>query len=53
MTKSAIIHIRTTAFRKEEMLQAVDRVDGYTQTRLVEEGVDLMLKSLAAKGKKK
>jgi hypothetical protein len=47
MTKSAIIHVRTTAERKDAILKASQTLKGYTQTRIVEEGVDLLLKKKA------
>lgn len=44
MTKSAIIHVRTTEERKKAILDASKKLCGYTQTRIIEEGVDLFLK---------
>jgi hypothetical protein len=55
MTKSAIIHVRTTEDRKNAIIEAAKKHEGYTQTRIVEEGIDLLLKAKmmsSRKGKK-
>lgn len=41
--KTAIIHIRTTPDRKASIHSLAQRLPGYTATRLVEEGVDLIV----------
>lgn len=47
MTKSAIIHIRTTKERKDAVIKVAKQLCGYTQTKVIEEGIDLFLKKKA------
>jgi hypothetical protein len=42
-TKTAIIHIRTTPERKATVSKLAKALPGYTATRLIEEGVDLIV----------
>jgi hypothetical protein len=41
--KSAIIHIRTTPERKATISKLAKSLPGYTATRLIEEGVDMII----------
>jgi uncharacterized protein (DUF1778 family) len=47
--KEAVINFRTTADRKQRLKKAAAETEGYTMTRLLEEGADMVLEKVGGK----